>query len=493
MNVDEISDNRLHTFLQRYIERNKLYGEKLKGLRFCGHSVLPEHNATFIVTDGERVRYSTLIRCHSVWSCPYCAPRVMADKGTDIACAIDALATWYNQRAAMLTFTLPHDKYMSCEDSFQILLATWRMFYRNKKRSKKVTYTLTADVTDENKSYSEKQSGMYKTQSGKWSQGTKNKNDKRAVGKRGDKRIYQVGYDPMGDLRETLKADHFVKVFEFTYGENGWHPHIHMLLWTPKANLQRIAEWEDKLLERWWHCARHQAEKYYLKKYPDKAEEIKSRVNTVYADYKKVTSDGHRSVYVSKDKSGVVISQSSSHYLAGWSGNFELTGGYDSKLKTARDGHFTPLQLLEKSCASAVDAEKYMPIFIEYAIATRGHRRVEFSKQSGIANIIKKWKESEEYIRVLKKKVMVKADLRPWKVVAWFSKEQWYDICEWDVTTDEDIRYEILQLAKQPDAWNAIAEYVQRFNVFLYPFEHPKQALFESQIYENKLLAEHAC
>ena len=178
MNVEEISDNRLHAFLQRWIESHKLYGEKLKGLRFCGHSVLPEYNAVFVVTDGEQTRYSTLIRCHSAWSCPYCSPRVMADKGTDIACAIDALSKWYNQRAAMITFTLPHDKYMSCEDSYQILMNTWRMFYRNKKASKTKTYTLVSDVDKINKSYSEKASGQYKSSHGNWSQGTINKTDK---------------------------------------------------------------------------------------------------------------------------------------------------------------------------------------------------------------------------------------------------------------------------------------------------------------------------
>lgn len=493
MNAEEISDNRLHSFLQRYIERNKLYGEKLKGIRFCGHTVLQEHNAVFVVTDGERTRYSTLIRCHSAWSCPYCSPRVMANKGTDIACAIDALATKYNQKAAMITFTLPHDKYMSCEDSYQILLNTWRAFIKyGRKNTTKKTYKLKSDIEDVNKSYSDKSYGGYKTANGKWAKGTTNKTDKRAKGKRGEVRECTIkNSDPWSACREQLGFDHFVKVYEFTYGENGWHPHIHLLAWVPKENLQRFTEYEDAMLERWWECARKQATKYYAKKYPDQTDEVNERVNTIYADYKMKPEDGHRAVYISKDKAGKVISQSSSHYISGWSGNMELTGSFN--MKRAHNDHLTPLQMLEKACANAIDAEKYMPLYIEYALVTRGHRRVEFSSRTGLTKIIAEWKQSEEYIRVLKKKVMDKADMRPWKVVAWFSREQWYDICDWDTTTDEDIRYTILQLAKQADPWNAIAEYVQRFDVFLYAFKHPKQDKFESQIYENKLLAEQAC
>ena len=80
----------------------------------------------------------------------------MADKGTDIACAIDALATWYKQRAAMITFTLPHDKYMSCADSYEILMGTWRMFSRaGKTKSQTKKYTIKSDVNRENKSFNE--------------------------------------------------------------------------------------------------------------------------------------------------------------------------------------------------------------------------------------------------------------------------------------------------------------------------------------------------
>ena len=478
--TDEISDNRLHSFLQRWLEKNKLYGEKLKGIRLCGHATLKEHNAVFVVTNGEATRYSTLIRCKSAWSCPYCAPRAMANKGTDIACAIDALATKYNQQAAMFTFTLPHDKYMSCDDAYQILLATWRDFIRYGRTNKrKKSYALKTDVNDKNKSY-----GTVN--------GTKSEFDKRAVGKRGEIReIAIAASDPWSSCRAELGFQHFVKVYEFTYGENGWHPHIHLLAWVPKENLQRFTEYEDRMLERWWACARKQATKYYTKKYPDDVDNVNERVNTVYADYKMHTKDGHRAVYISKNKAGKVVAQSSSFYISGWSGNMEMTASCNAK--KAKEGHLTPFQMLAKACANAQEAEKYMPLFIEYAVTVHKHRRVEFSSRTGLTKIIDEWKQSEEYVRTLKKKVTGEADIRPWKVVAWFSKEQWCDICDWDISTDEDIRYEILQRAKEPDPWNAIAEYVQGFNVFLYPFKHPLQDRFESQIYENKLLAEQSC
>ena len=494
--ADDVSDNRLYAYLQRYIEKNKLYNHNLKAVRLCGHSTLPIYDAVFVVTDDESTRYSTLIRCHSAWSCPYCSPRVMADKGADIACAIDALATWYKQRAAMITFTLPHDKYMSCADSYEILMGTWRMFSRaGKTKSQTKKYTLKSDVNRENSSFGKTyESTAYRTSKrtgNRIKNGTvKNKStvgqfDKRAVGHAGEEREYIINKDPWATVRVDLGLEHFVKVYEFTYGENGWHPHIHMLAWFPEKNLQRLTEHEDKLLDRWWHCAKFQALKYYKKKYPDKVDYYKERIETVYADYKKAPTDGHRSVYISKDKNGRVIPQESSHYITGWSGNMELTGSCNAK--HAQNGHYTPFQMVEMACANAASESKWMPLFIEYATTVFKHRRVEWSSQSGIGKIIAKWKESEEYVRTLKKKV-TETGVRPWKVVTWFSKQQWYVLCDWDITTDEAIRETILELARAPDAWQKIAEFVWRFGVRANMHEHRSQHEFEKGIYENKIL-----
>lgn len=462
--IDEgVSDNRLHAYVQRWLRANNMYDNEYKAIRLCGHGVLPEYKTVFVLSNGEESRFSTLIRCHSTWACPYCSPRVMADKGSDIACAIDALAKWYNQYAAMITFTLPHDKYMSCEDAYQILMLTWRMFNRGGRsvQSKK-KYVLTTSVGE----------------------------DKRAVGIAGEVKEYRCGYNPWSDFRVTLKMDYFVRVYEFTYGENGWHPHIHMLAWVPKENLQSMLEYEDKLLERWWHCAKHCAAKYYKQKYPDDVDFYKERIETVYADYKKDTSDSHKAVYISKNKSGKVIAQKSSHYISGWSGNMELTGSC-SNAKHAQEGHLTPFQMVEISCENAAEAKRLMPLYCEYVKTTYKHRRVEFSKHPPLNPIIEKWKTTEDYIRTLKKILTDKAEIRPWKVVAWFTEKQWYEICVWDVTTDEDIRSTILELARaSPDPKQAIAEYVWRFGVSMYMHEHRIQKLFEKNIYENKLLAE---
>ena len=502
MNIlqDELTDNRLHAYLQRYISKQQLFNKKLKSVRFCGHTVLQEHNAVFVVTNGKDTRYSTLIRCHSAWSCPYCSPRVMAKKGADIACAIDALATWYNEYAAMITFTLPHDRFMSCQDAYAILYDTWHLFTRcGRKATRSHKYTLKADVEDVNKSYSEsgyiatnKQATRVSKRTGNIiknghmnTRGTKNQFDKRAVGKRGEVRESKFKInDPWSSCREELSFNHFVKVYEFTYGDNGWHPHIHLLAWVPKNNLQRFREYEDRFLQKWWACAKKAALKYYNKKYPDRIEENKARVDSVYADYKMYPEDGHRAVYISTDKAGKVVAQKSSYYVSGWSGNIELTGSCNAK--KAREGHYTPFQLLQMSCANAAKESIFMPLFIEYALTVHGHRRVEFSSRTGITQIIKKWQQSEQYIITVKKKFMETNSAR-WKVVAWFDKEQWYDICEWDITTDEEIRKHILELARAPDPWLAIAEYVINFGVKLHDREHPSQSRFEANIYENKM------
>lgn len=449
-----------------------MYDKRLKGLRFCGHTVLPEHNAVFVVSNGEQARYSTLIRCHSVWACPYCASRVMAQKGADIACAIDALSSKYKQSAAMLTFTLPHDFFMSCQDAYQVLHDTWHLFTRRGRRATyKKSYVLKSDVQRRNKTYGD-------------SNGAKNEMDKRAVGKAGDVKSCTIhNKDPWSRCREEIGFQHFVKVYEVTYGENGWHPHIHLLAWVPKRNLQRFKDYEDDFLKSWWKCAKKAALKYWNRRRPDSEEDNKQFIDKMYADYKMAPVDGHRSVYISKDEAGNVVSQKSSYYVSGWSGNMEMTSSCN--VKNAREGHYTPFQLLKMSCEDARNEEKYMPLFIEYALATHGHRRVEFSSRTGLTKIIREWKQSEQYFMTIKKK-FTNTESVQWKVVAWFDKEQWYDICEFDITTDENVRTTILQLARAPDPRTAIADYVAAFDVILHEYEHPSQQSFERHIFENQ-------
>ena len=475
---DDVVDTRALTFLQRYISSNAQNNDKLSGILLCGSRIIPtgKRDAVFLVSNLEdQSRLYGLACCHSPWACPRCSPRVMSDKGTDIACAIDALVQNYNQYAFMATFTLPHTKRMSAADSFFILKDTWRLFTRagngTSHLSKK--YTVKSDVGDKRRN---------------------NKSSYRKTHisddvKKGDVVVYQLkSNEPYGQFRRELGITHWVKVYEFTYSEeNGWHPHIHLLMWVPKHNFDKVLKYRESLLQHWWDSAKKAALNYWNKINPDKKEENAKSVEEYYSEWRKSPKDGHRSVYFSVDKNGKLIPQKSSFYITGWSSNHEMTG-LSTKV-TKKEGHYTPFQLIGLAMNNPSQKDKWMSLFLEYATVTRGSRRVEFSSQSGIRKIINKWKQTEAYTNYLKKKAMGKGT-KPWKVVCWFTRKQWFNICLLDWDYDHEIKATLLKMARAPDkhkAFDEIYQYLLAFDIdIMENGKHPLEEVIENQIFENK-------
>lgn len=460
---DCISDSRLSGFLKRQISLLQPCNPKLKNLKLCGSQIIKQQGvipAVYLLSDGkEKSRFFGHTSCHSAWSCPKCMPIVMAKKGTDIACAIDALAA-QKKYAFMITFTLPHNKYMSCQDAMSILQLTWRHFIRETKRHKKNKYVLKSDVQKQNISFGKKYIGGYC--------GSKNEFDQRAVGKKGETKVYNAGNNVWGGFREDFGLKHTVRVYEFTWSnKNGWHPHIHALYWTDKKNFEKILEREDELVDFWWHCAKLEALKYWNKRFPDKKEENKIAVEEYYTDWRKHSLDGHKSVYISRDKKNPnkAAIKESSFYIAGWSGDAELTS---SNYKQASEGHLTPYQMLEKAYNDARLVDTYIPLYLEYCNTVYGRRRVEFSK-TGLLQIIRDWKKTQTFKEKVKKKFTEKLGTRKFKVVYWFNEQQWKQICYLELETDEEPIAELLQRARAPNARDEIEKYLWALDIPLSP------------------------
>jgi len=468
MNYDVVSDSRLAVFLRRQINLRQINNPKLKPLRLCGYQIIKQLGAipsVFLLSDGEdedaKSRIFGVASCHSAWACPKCMPIVMAQKGTDIACAIDALAV-KQILPMMITFTLPHHRYMSCEDSYTILQETWRHFTRDTKRHKVIKYKLKLDINEKN------------TRGGK------------AVGKKGEERIYLKGNNVWGGFREDFKITHSVRTYEFTWSEkNGWHPHIHALFWTHKSNFDKVIEREQELCDFWWYCAKFEALKYYNKKEPNKKEENKKLVEEFYTEWRKKSKDGHMSLYISKDKDNPNKARvvNSSFYIAGWSGDAELTA---SNYKSAAPGHLTPYQMLKMAYDDARLIDKFIPLYLEYCNATFKHRRVEFSK-TGINKIIKAWKQTLQFKEIIKKKFTEKlGGDRKFKVVYWFSENQWKQIMYLEATTDEEIVPELLLLAKRKDCRAEIDKLLLSYGIPLCHIENPLIKHVEEKVFENR-------
>lgn len=433
-----ISDSRLASMLRHYISANARYGadKRLKGIKLCGSRVLPApcgDGFVYVVVSEDKARYMGVAHCHSPWSCPVCSAKVMAEKGGEIATLIDARRQWEKKSAFMVTFTLPHTDAMSCEEAFQVLNDTWRMFTRDGRRAKN-------------------------------SQGK--------------------NLSPYGQMRAKFDIKSIVRVYEFTWGENGWHPHIHALLWTKRENFKDLLPYEDLLTDRWLHCAKYCHEKLFQRAkkdscpsppgssggFPQIGEEARmddydgdscdtARIapygsarrrtlsnidlNELYADYKHRPVTGHRAVYFSKTADGQVREESSAHYISGWGADSELTRG-DRKKCSKFEGHYSPYEMLVKAQAAKDEADKrfWLDLYLEYVITTRGHKRVNFTP--GDRKLIEKWRQTNDYIKTLKKNLTVK--VKNQRAVFWFNKQQWQEIlCNEHETPD--LRVRILEAA----------------------------------------------
>lgn len=374
----------------------------------------------------------------------------MAEYGTRIAAAIDALKIKYDLVPIMMTCTVPHKNWMNINDVYDILQKTWRTFSHTKRSSTQKKYTLKKTIGE----------------------------DKRAKGKAGEVKTYEIKTTRIfPQMCATFQIKHTVRVYEFTWGENGWHPHIHSLLWVPKKYLDKLNDgWEQKLADDWWEIAEHKAKEIYAKKFPDDPERINQAIEAVFNE----TSKKHNSIHISKDRNHKIKVMQSSHYISGWGGDLEVSN--EKKLKRASDGHYSPLQILEEAYKQRHKKdpdEKWINLYIEYLKATYGKRRVQFSR-TGLNAIIAEWFTTNKWVEVLKKKYTEKATAN-WKTVCWFSNEQWRQISFYHLQT------KLLDLSLLTDAHDEIKKFLLQYDIKLSDKKHWFEKFLENTTFLDAL------
>lgn len=415
--IEHISDTRLMFFLQKELRKSPELTKMFCSVAYCHVRLakpLGYQPGVFVLTNEDQAKYFGLATCKSSWICPVCSAKQMAKYATEISCALDALAQpKYNQLACMITFTVPHTSGMSCEEVTEIVYNTWKDFMVHGNKRLNV--------------------GYYVNETNKFKH-----NQKKVLVK--SKRKLK---DPFSSFCEEFNCTHRVRVCEYTWGEHGWHPHLHTLFWVDANKINNVISWEKILNDRWMTLAKRNTLKIWNKKFPDKKEDNEKRLDIMYSKLKR-PEDG---CYISKDKNGKVIIQKSSMYICGWGADKELTGNVRNKART--EGHYTPYQLLEM--AANGDKEKF-ELFIEYAKATKlkRHNKINFSVHSGIKKIIAQWKLTNTYREVLKKKAMQEKNAHgKWEMVCWFSEKQWYIISLIEMQEKIPLKYAILEIAKK--------------------------------------------
>ena len=144
-----------------------------------------------MVQTNQNYRFTNVETCGSVWSCPVCAAKVTEGRREELLATANRHVKT-GGKVAMVTLTLPHYQFQRCRELKTALTTAWR-----------------------------------KVKAGKAWQGKRDK------------------INWVGD----------VKALEVTHGGNGWHPHLHILVFfTNKAldiELERFSDW---LFKR-WKCA----------------------------------------------------------------------------------------------------------------------------------------------------------------------------------------------------------------------------------------------
>lgn len=418
----EVYDVRLQSFLKHKIKNSPVNVQiALKSIANCGAKVLVN---AFGQSPGVFLMQSNLgnakiwgtVSCKSAWACPVCTAKKMNSYSRDIACAIDALRE-QNLKATMITFTIPHFRFMSCETVTEILYNTWKMF-----------------MVHAPSSLSQK----------------------------------KVWRDVVYNFADDVKNIHRVRVTEYTYNKLfGWHPHFHCLFWVPAQNLQKISDWEPKLRARWNHCMLTQYKKYFEKHFPnfefpppyDEHKNIESLIQTCLTAQRKGTVHS-QGVFVSRTETGKVREALTSDYICGWGADKEVTGNRSRKASSGNS--MTPYQLLD---SAKNGNEEHFNLFIEYAMATKKarHARVNFSVHSGIKKFIKLYKQTQAYQEHIKKKFI---QGEKWSVLIWFPSELWSKICQIDST--EYIISKMLAIARRYDfmtAWDLIDKLLLKYDI----------------------------
>lgn len=389
----EIQDYRLQHWLQAKIATLPINQQmQLKNLRLCNHKTIPQvgvESAVFLlVNNRSEGKFFGQTTCKNTWACPCCTAKMMSKYSAEIGDALEALKA-QGYFGFMITFTVPHLRFETCRDVTDRLYKTWNAVFKfsSKARSHGNQFT---------------------------------------------------------KFRQYFNIKHRIRVAEYTYGKNGWHPHFHAIFWAKREYKDEILAWQEKLNEFWCYHCRKVTEKFYDERTSD-------RIN-VYLENKE-----YPAVKISTDRDGKILESQSSDYLAGWGADKELTGNYRKKASHAN--HLTPYQILE---LAAEGNKKYQDLYIEFCLQVTKkpvHHRVDFS-QSGLKKIISLYRQTnacESFI--LKKKV----ETAEWQVVCWFTKEQWSELCY--LNKFSPILSNLLWLAV--NARELIAQFLESFDIYL--------------------------
>lgn len=231
---------------------------------------------------GGSAHFSGIQRCASIWACPVCSPVIRAGRSVEIAKAVEKHRE-NGGKFLFLTLTLRHSMEDSLELTLNAVLKAW-------------TKTITG-----------------------------------APWKRQKERIGLAGY---------------VRAVEVTRGKNGWHPHVHALIFLQGSpSEEALADFEAWLSNRW------------AQKVVSLGARMPSKERGV--DLRHADDAQSIALYLSKVQEKKISD--------------ELTR---ADFKNGRSGSINPFDLLDQP----IQDSAARALWIEYVVATHGRRAITWSR-----------------------------------------------------------------------------------------------------------------
>lgn len=189
--LSEDGERRSASRSRRYLARWRLrHFTQFKRFAGCGKWLNGSADGQVMIRIQEgTAHYSGLQSCGSVWSCPACAAKIRQHRADELEHAIDG---WLAQGGGVefVTLTVPHTLTDDLSTTFDRVAEGWRL-------------------------------GVV---AGRWFRG----------------------------VRTTFGIEGYCRTVEVTYGRNGWHPHIHALLFTRRPLSGRGRAGLGALMFRRW-------------------------------------------------------------------------------------------------------------------------------------------------------------------------------------------------------------------------------------------------
>jgi hypothetical protein len=285
----------------RYAQRGILWREsRIERIRKCGKVPIGD---VAVKTAGGIAHYAGLASCGSIWACPCCSAKIRNTRGIEASTAAAAwtmgnpllaskgASSYYERHRGsnsvyMVTLTFPHDLGMRLS-SLLVLIS---------------------------EAFSATISGR-----------------------------------PWIRLRGQLGIVGTIRSLEVTYGPNGWHPHLHVLVFAEgDSGAEGLVVMTEYFRARWTRFITQAG-------YRPPSDQYGVVIKRCY-------SAAEAAAYIAKVQDGGAV------------GN-ELARG---DLKTGKNGHRTPFQILEdfRQIGDLAD----LALWHEYEMATKGHQCITWSK-----------------------------------------------------------------------------------------------------------------